>query len=87
MAGSVVMRFEVAAFTANWQINMAVAHYLDATRTGWPENSTFAAWGCDVCGWIMPNPRSASFDAPSAEVKKAFNKHECQKHPHKTERT
>jgi hypothetical protein len=47
----------------------------------------FAAWGCGACGWIMPNPRSASSDAPSAEVKEAFNSHECQKHPRKTERT
>jgi hypothetical protein len=53
----------------------------------WLENSTFAAWGCEGCGWIIPNPRSASSDAPSAAVKEAFNKHECQKHPPKTNQT
>jgi hypothetical protein len=27
--------------------------------------STFAAWGCEACGWIMPNHLSASSDTPS----------------------
>jgi hypothetical protein len=52
----------------------------------WLENSTFAAWGCGACGWIMPNPRFASSDTPSGEVKEAFNEHECQ-NPRKTDRT
>ena len=46
----------------------------------WLENSTFAAWGCEACGWIMPKPRSVS-DTPPAEVKEAFNKHEVSETP------
>jgi hypothetical protein len=24
----------------------------------WLEDSTFAAWGCNTCGWILPRKRS-----------------------------
>jgi len=58
-----------------------------ARKLVWLENGTFAAWGCEACGWIMSNPPSASSDRPSAEVKEAFNKHECQKHPRKPNQT
>jgi hypothetical protein len=45
----------------------------------WLENSTFAAWGCEDCAWIMP-PRKVSGE-PTNEVQEAFNKHECAKFP------
>jgi hypothetical protein len=53
----------------------------------WLENSTFAAWGCDACGWIMLNPRSTFSDKPFQEVKEAFKKHECEHYPRKTQET
>jgi len=85
MAGSAlrfeVIRAEFVKLAEQW-------HTMSMPRElVWLENGTFAAWGCGACGWIMPNPRSASSDVPSAEVKEAFNKHECQKHPRKTNRT
>jgi hypothetical protein len=45
----------------------------------WLENSSFAAWGCKSCGWIMP-PRKVS-DKPPSIVKQAFNKHDCANFP------
>lgn len=53
----------------------------DATSTG--VASTFAAWGCETCGWMMPNPRFSTSDNPSREVREAFNKHQCDKYPRK----
>ena len=42
----------------------------------WLENSSFAAWGCSECNWIIANSSPKS-DRPSREVKEAFNKHDC----------
>jgi hypothetical protein len=53
----------------------------------WLENSTFSAWGCEACGWIISNPRFTTSDNPSREVKEAFTKHECEKYPRKTNQT
>jgi hypothetical protein len=47
----------------------------------WLENSTFAAWGCAECNWIVPNPGSAVFHKPPAKVKEAFDQHECAQYP------
>jgi hypothetical protein len=43
----------------------------------WLENSTFAAWGCAACAWVMPGQSGK----PPREVKEAFNQHECAKFP------
>jgi hypothetical protein len=45
------------------------------------ENSTFAAWGCRACSWIIPNAAPELSDKPPAAVKQAFNRHECAKFP------
>jgi|HubBroStandDraft_4_1064222.scaffolds.fasta_scaffold28595_3 hypothetical protein len=45
----------------------------------WLEDSTFAAWGCNECGWITPSGRQSGETPPA--VKEAFNKHECAKFP------
>jgi len=47
----------------------------------WLENSTFAAWGCTECDWIIPNPGRAVSDEPSAKVKEAFHQHKCAEFP------
>ena len=47
----------------------------------WLENFTFAAWGCSTCAWIFPNPGEAVSGKPQANVKEAFDKHECAKFP------
>jgi hypothetical protein len=43
------------------------------------EDTTFAAWGCEDCAWIMPGGRESG--KPPLAVKEAFNKHECAKFP------
>jgi hypothetical protein len=45
----------------------------------WLENETFAAWGCDACGWIVPGWRV--FGQPPVAVKEAFEEHDCAKFP------
>lgn len=47
----------------------------------WLENSTFAAWGCSACYFIVPNTSPATSGKPSREVIAAFNRHECAKFP------
>jgi hypothetical protein len=47
----------------------------------WLENSTFAAWGCSACNWILANPGTTLPGNPSTEVKDAFNKHDCTAFP------
>jgi hypothetical protein len=49
----------------------------------WLENSTFAAWGCIGCNWIMENVDATSSGKPSLRVKISFNEHECSKFPQK----
>jgi hypothetical protein len=49
----------------------------------WLENSTFAAWGCTGCAWIISNPEPAVSGKPPATVKETFDKHECAKFPRK----
>jgi hypothetical protein len=50
----------------------------------WLENGTFAAWGCAECNWIVPTPgRTVSHKTP-AEVKEAFDQHECARYPRLT---
>jgi hypothetical protein len=46
----------------------------------WLENSSFAAWGCAACNWIIPNSSSPSGKA-SIHAKEAFDKHDCDKFP------
>lgn len=47
----------------------------------WLENSSFAAWGCSECNWIVPNRgRTVSHKAP-AQVKEAFDQHKCAQYP------
>jgi hypothetical protein len=41
----------------------------------WLENGTFAAWGCSECYWIVVPPKRS--EKPSAQVKHAFNSHNC----------
>jgi hypothetical protein len=47
----------------------------------WLENTSFAAWGCAACDWIVPNPGPTFSGKPPLQVKEAFNKHECAKFP------
>jgi hypothetical protein len=47
----------------------------------WLENSSFAAWGCSACAWIVPNPGATVSGKPPASVKDAFDKHECARFP------
>jgi hypothetical protein len=47
----------------------------------WLESHSFAAWGCAICSWIMPNLRSTPSHRPSALVRAAFKKHDCKKFP------
>jgi hypothetical protein len=49
----------------------------------WLENSTFTAWGCTACGWIVPGTNERG--KPSLAVKTAFNKHDCAKYPRQTD--
>jgi hypothetical protein len=53
----------------------------EKARIIWLENSTFAAWGCTKCAWIIPNPDPRVSGKPPATVKDAFDKHECAKFP------
>lgn len=48
----------------------------------WLENSSFTAWGCAACDWIISNPGSPS-DKSSPNVKEPFNQHDCDKFPHR----
>ena len=43
----------------------------------WLEDSTFAAWACKACTWILPSSRGVM--GPSEAVKEAFEKHDCAK--------
>lgn len=48
----------------------------------WLENISFAAWGCSVCDWLIPNPGPPLVgDRPPAKVKEAFAKHKCADYP------
>jgi len=45
----------------------------------WLEDSTFAAWGCVDCAWIMPGGKESGKSLQG--VKEAFDKHECARFP------
>jgi hypothetical protein len=47
----------------------------------WLENSTFAAWRCTDCNWILPNPGLAVSDRLSAKAKEVFEQHKCAEFP------
>ena len=47
----------------------------------WFENSSFAAWGCTMCSWLLPNAGPSSSVKPPTTVKEAFNQHECAQFP------
>lgn len=47
----------------------------------WLENTTFAAWGCSECDWLVVNPETKLSKNPSTQVKEAFNKHDCATFP------
>jgi len=47
----------------------------------WRENSTFTAWGCSVCDWVIANPGVAEAEKVPAKVMDEFNQHECAKFP------
>jgi hypothetical protein len=58
-----------------------VSHKKMARELVWLENSTFAAWGYSACAWLVPNPGATVSGKPPADVKDAFDKHECAKFP------
>jgi hypothetical protein len=43
----------------------------------WLEDSTFAAWGCAACNWIMQNPGASASAGPPLQVREAFMQHDC----------
>jgi hypothetical protein len=47
----------------------------------WLENDTFAAWGCNACGWLVANPGPTVSGGAPAGVKEEFSNHDCAKHP------
>jgi hypothetical protein len=47
----------------------------------WLEDSTFAAWSCNVCNWMFANPGIADSGKPPTEVLDAFNRHDCAQFP------
>jgi hypothetical protein len=47
----------------------------------WKEQA-FHGWGCDQCGFILPNPRMHDpFDNYASHLRKAFAAHACEKYP------
>ncbi len=52
----------------------------------WLENSSFAAWGCTMCDWIVPSPGPTTSGRPPATVKDAFDRHECNEFPRQAAR-
>jgi hypothetical protein len=44
----------------------------------WRENTSFAAWGCTDCNWVLPSSPPAS-DKPPADAQAAFDGHTCTK--------
>jgi len=47
----------------------------------WLEQGNFAAWGCNACSWLRPNPGPLVAGMVPAHVRDAFDKHECAKFP------
>ena len=47
----------------------------------WLEDSTFTAWACSACFWILPNPGLSESSGPPAKVAEAFDHHECANFP------
>ena len=48
-----------------------------ARQLVWLEDSTFAAWGCSACSWVLANP------SPS-QAKQEFDEHACADFPRRT---
>jgi hypothetical protein len=58
-----------------------------AKRLIWKDEKAFKGWGCEDCGFILPNPRAVnSFDTYVEESRERFNAHECAKFPLKPKR-
>jgi hypothetical protein len=64
---------------------MADSQNAMARELVWRENSSFAAWGCKACGWIMTDSGPTPAGRPLNQVKEAFDKHECSKFPRRTD--
>jgi hypothetical protein len=47
----------------------------------WLENSTFAAWGCKACNWILRGLGPTAAGKPSEEIQQAFDEHDCSRFP------
>jgi hypothetical protein len=45
----------------------------------WLENSTFAAWSCSACRWILTGSGPTADGKPPTEVQAAFDGHDCAK--------
>jgi hypothetical protein len=43
----------------------------------WLEDSTFAAWGCRECRWILVGAGPTANGKPPMEAQEAFDKHDC----------
>jgi hypothetical protein len=53
-----------------------------AKRLVWKNEKAFQGWGCEDCGFILPNPRPLnSFDTYAQESRERFDRHECAKNP------
>jgi len=69
-------------YTKSLDIQRAsVGNYSMARELVWREDSTFAAWGCGACNWVLANPGQKIAAKPSTHAKEAFNRHECAKFP------
>jgi hypothetical protein len=50
----------------------------------WKDEKSFHGWGCDQCGFILPDPRFLdALDGYAAQARNDFAVHECTKHPQK----
>jgi hypothetical protein len=49
----------------------------------WSNTSWLTGWSCTVCGWARPLPRCVESNDPGADIKRAFNDHDCTKYPTK----
>jgi len=47
----------------------------------WFENSSFAAWGCSNCNWIVANVGPWTPGRPPAAVQNDFDRHDCANFP------
>jgi len=68
-----------AEFVLASQIRVFEGLIVMARELLWLENSSFAAWGCGACNWIMPDHGRKICEKASASVREAFDRHECAK--------